>query len=196
MGGYGSGRPGRGYPKSDQMLRLDLARLERRGYLRGGPYRMSWSWGSGGDDAGSIVLLSLATGLKLMYRSRRGDDEWQDVDELVPFIWTPTKFGGQRRWFQCLSCGRKCRVLYGGGRFRCRRCRVCATARNRRRERIAPRGPCSRSLSASIPKSNATTYRAKPKGMHWRTYNRLAERYEHYDAQWAVEAMRRFGFKL
>ena len=44
MGGYGSGRPAR-YPKSDQMLRLDLARLERRGYLRGGPTGMTWSWG-------------------------------------------------------------------------------------------------------------------------------------------------------
>jgi len=30
-------------------------------------------------------------------------------------------------------------------------------------------------------------------GMDWLTYNRLGERYAHYDAQWAVEAMRRFG---
>jgi hypothetical protein len=32
--------------------------------------------------------------------------------------------------------------------------------------------------------------------MHWRTYNRLVERYEHYDAQWGIEAMRCFGIKL
>ena len=44
MGGYGSGRPAR-YPKSEQMKRLDIAHLERRGYLRGGPYRYTWSWG-------------------------------------------------------------------------------------------------------------------------------------------------------
>jgi hypothetical protein len=36
----------------------------------------------------------------------------------------------------------------------------------------------------------------KPKGMHWRTYNRLAQRYERYDAQWGSEAVRRFGIKL
>jgi hypothetical protein len=33
----------------------------------------------------------------------------------------------------------------------------------------------------------------KPKGMHWRTYNRLADRYDRYDQQWSWEAMRRFG---
>ena len=38
MRGFGSGRPAH-YPKSDQMLRLDISQLERRGYLRGGRYR-------------------------------------------------------------------------------------------------------------------------------------------------------------
>ena len=33
----------------------------------------------------------------------------------------------------------------------------------------------------------------KPKGLHWRTYERLAERYVAYDTQWSREAMRRFG---
>ena len=36
----------------------------------------------------------------------------------------------------------------------------------------------------------------KPKGMHWRTYHRLAERYDAYDNQWSLEAMRRFGMRL
>ena len=68
MGGYGSGRPAR-YPKSEQMLRLDVSQLERRGYLRGGRYRYSWSWGREGDHAGNISLLALTTGLKLSYRT-------------------------------------------------------------------------------------------------------------------------------
>ena len=40
MGGFGSGRPGYGYPKAEQMKRLDIAHLERRGYLRGGELKM------------------------------------------------------------------------------------------------------------------------------------------------------------
>jgi hypothetical protein len=36
----------------------------------------------------------------------------------------------------------------------------------------------------------------KPKGMHWNTYTRLAERYEAYSDAWNVEAMRRFGARV
>jgi hypothetical protein len=33
----------------------------------------------------------------------------------------------------------------------------------------------------------------KPKGMHWSTYDRLAERYEAYSELEGLEIMRRFG---
>jgi hypothetical protein len=36
----------------------------------------------------------------------------------------------------------------------------------------------------------------KPKGMHWRTYDRLVERYGDYERLWSREAMRRFGMHL
>ena len=194
MGGYGSGRPAR-YPKSDQMLRLDIVRLERRGFLRGGPYRHSWSWSSG-DDAGSIVVLALASGLRLMYRTRSGVGEWRDRDELVPFIWTPMKFGGQRRWFQCLGCGGRCRILYGGGRFRCRRCRhVRYTSQSETKADRATRA-VFKIVKRLDPEEECNGLPFKPKGMHWSTYNRLADRYEYYDAQWALAAKRRFGIKL
>ena len=34
----------------------------------------------------------------------------------------------------------------------------------------------------------------KPKGMHWKTYRRLEERYEDLQARWTVAAMAKFGF--
>ena len=194
MGGSGSGRPGYGYPKAEHMKRLDLALLERRGYLRGGPYRYSWSWGS--EPVGSIVLLAVASGLKLMYRTRMGEDEWRSVDELVPFLWTPMRFGGSRRWFQCLSCGRRCRVLFGGRRFRCGRCHQVhyATQSESRADRA------TRAMFKIVrrldPEEDCNDLPPKPKGMHWRTYNRLVDRYEKYDQRWSLEAMRRFGMWL
>jgi hypothetical protein len=191
---YGSGRPGYGYPKAEHMKRLDIAYLERRGYLRGGPYRYSWSWGD--EPMGSITMLRLPTGLKLMYRTRSGDDEWKDIDELVPFLWTPMKFGGERRWFQCLSCGRRCRILYGGGRFRCRRCRhVRCSSQSETRSDRATRA-MFKIVKRLDPQEECNDLPWKPKGMHWRTYNRLVERYDRYDGQWGLEAMRRFGIKL
>jgi len=46
------------------------------------------------------------------------------------------------------------------------------------------------------PEEECNDLPLKPKGMHWRTYNRLADRYEYYDTQWAHAAIRRFGIKL
>ena len=155
MGGYGSGRPAR-YPKSDQMLRLDISQLERRGYLRGGLYRYSWSWGREGDHAGSISLLSLTTGLKLSYRTSSGDGEWQDVDELVPFLWTPLKFGGQRDGSSASNvAGAAVSSMAVGATLSPLSSRPLQL--NRRREPVAPLEPCSRSSSASIPSRSATT---------------------------------------
>jgi hypothetical protein len=193
MGGYGSGRPAR-YPKSEQMKRLDIAYLERRGYLRGGPYRYSWSWGD--QPMGSITMLRLPTGLKLMYRTQQADGEWQSIDELVPFVLTPMRFGGERRWFQCLRCGRKCRLLFGGRYFRCRRChRVRYASQSETRLDRAHRG-MFKIVKRLDPEEQCNDLPEKPKRMHWRTYNRLVELYEHYDGQWAWAVMRRFGIKL
>ena len=47
-------------------------------------------------------------GVRLIYRQRRDTDNWQDVNEFVPFVVTDTPFGGQRQWFRCLSCGCRC----------------------------------------------------------------------------------------
>ena len=124
------------------------------------------------------------------------DGEWQDVDELVPFVLTPLRFGGERRWFQCLKCGRKCRVLFGGRRFRCRRChRVHYASQSETRLDRAHRG-MFKIVKRLDPEEQCNDLPEKPKRMHWRTYNRLVERYEHYDAHWAWAVMRRFRIGL
>ena len=145
---------------------------------------------------GSITMLRLPTGLKLMYRTQQADGEWQSIDELVPFVLTPMRFGGERRWFQCLRCARKCRVLFGGRRFRCRRChRVRYASQSETRLDRAHRG-MFKIVKRLDPKEQCNDLPEKPKRMHWRTYNRLVERYEHYDGQWAWAVMRRLRIKL
>ena len=193
MGGFGSGRHG-GRPKTEQMKRLDLVSLRRKGYLSGFP--MSISWSCGDEPTGSIGLQALADGLRLFYNARENDGEWHAVDELVHFVWTPLRFGGSRQWFRCPKCARTCRILYGGSRFRCRRC--YGLSYNSQAESRADRA--TRAMFKIVrrldPKEECNDLPWKPKGMHWRTYNRLAERYGRYDARWGLEAMRRFGIKL
>ena len=132
----------------------------------------------------------------LFYRARRDDGEWYDVDEIIPTAWTPTQFGGRRQWFICLKCGRRCRILYGGRRFRCRRChRLSYSSQAECRADRATRA-MFKIVRRLDPEENCNDLPPKPKGMHLRTYNRLLDRYEKYDQQWSCETMRRFGMWL
>jgi hypothetical protein len=129
-------------------------------------------------------------------RRFNGRGEWHDVDELVPTVWTPTQFGGRRQWFICLKCGRRCRVLYGGRRFRCRCChRLSYSSQAETRADRATRA-MFKIVRRLDPEEDCNDLPPKPKGMHWRTFNRLVDRYEKYDQQWSLEAMRRFGMWL
>jgi hypothetical protein len=193
MGGRGSGR-GAGWSadKTGDMRSIDLAWLKRNGVLD----RADWSsinWSRAGQRVAWIQVKAEPEGLRLSYRTRSlGESEWRDVNELIPFANTSMPFGGQRRWFVCPSCGRNCRVIYGGSYFRCRRChglkydtqyepdwlRV-ATKAQKIRERLGG----SAALDDIFP--------AKPKHMHWRTYRRLEKLDEELMAMWAQSTLTR-----
>jgi hypothetical protein len=124
MGGLGSGRSGGLGMLTDKWHEyhsVDLDWLRRKRCLRSG-YSGKLTWSRGGTPTGNIDYRVEVSGLRLTYKTRSHGGEWQDVDELVPFVQTPTNFGGGRRWFECLSCRTRCRILYGGAYFRCRRC--------------------------------------------------------------------------
>ena len=190
MGGRGSGRSsGFSANKCSDCLSVDLAWLRRKCLLI--PGRSSTiRWSRGDNPTGAINVASEPAGLRLKYRSRSHGEEWHDINEFVPFIETATAFGGRRQWFCCLTCSRRCQVLYGGEYFRCRRChrlkydsqyepayaRACSQS-HKIRKRLGQSG----SLDEPFPK--------KPKGMHWKTYNRLEELDEQLQNRWAVGVM-------
>jgi hypothetical protein len=53
----------------------------------------------------------------------RRDDQGQLGNLFVPYVSSPARFGGWRKWFRCPGCGQGCRVLYGVNSLRCRKCR-------------------------------------------------------------------------
>src|SRR3954451_14550664 len=122
MGGLGSGR-GPSFPTTlDDLRGVGLRYLRRHGMLepgRGGTLR----WSRAGRETGSIGLRCAGDAVLLSYRvtSWRGT-EAEDVEEHVPLVRTAQPFAGERLWFACPGCGRRCAVLYGGRRFRCRLC--------------------------------------------------------------------------
>lgn len=192
MGGRGSGRSGWCGVLSDKCHdyhSIDLAWLRRKRLLNDGRWS-TVTWSRAGRETGSIRIDCLPDGVRLVYRRRLRGDDWQDVNEFVPFVESPTRFGGTRQWFRCLSCGSRCRILYGDAHFRCRRClrlkyesqyeagyaRACSQAHNVR-QRLGGRG----SLDDPFP--------PKPKGMHWKTYQQLEARDAQLQNRWAAGVM-------
>ena len=95
---------------------------------------------------------------------------------------TTCHYGGDRQWFLCPLCGRKCAILYP---IYCRKCIGASYAIERKSPRIrqiekalkirGALGQGSGGLYASFP--------AKPKGMHQRTYDRIRAKAEELENQ-------------
>jgi hypothetical protein len=132
-------------------------------------------------------------GLRLRYTCTRQGGEPDNVNELIPVVTTPMHFGGCRHWFTCLRCGRRCRIIYGGARFRCR---VCYGAKYESqyqsqafttcdirwaiRRRLEERG------GTQWPFGLDDGFPPKPPRMHWRTYRSLEARDEDLANRWRI----------
>ena len=152
----------------EDMHRIDVRDLARGGIL----------------DTGNLVTLTLnrvsTETFSIDIRGRGGSVELvyqidgEPVFESVELDRTPCNYGGQRPWFRCPNCARRCAVLYGGERFWCRSCHAldyqCQSdngewAALRRVNRVRKR-----------LKTDTLGTPPRPKGMWRRTYDQqLAE---------------------
>jgi len=177
------------------MHSVDLSYLRRHDMLTPGK-TASLSWSKCGHETGSIRIIAEPEGVRLVYRTTGKDGAPLDVRELVPYLYTPTRFGGRRCWLQCLSCKRGCRVLYGGHSFRCRRCyglgyrsqqepyyQRAVHQADKIRRRLVDQWGCA---------FDGDEFPPKPKRMRWATYWRLKERYTDLQDQWAGGVISKF----
>ena len=175
--------------KCSEYHSIDLAWLRREKLLRVG-HGSTLTWSRGGQQSGSIRIHGLADGVRLNYRQRPAGGDWRDIEEIVPLVETLTRFGGRRLWFQCLSCQRRCRVLYGGSYFRCRRCH---SLKYESQYEPAWGRSASRALKIRASLGNSAgvddPFPCKPRGMHWATYRRLEAEYDGLIEDWAVGVM-------
>ena len=191
MGGVGSGNWYRFDKKTTtgDCHSIDVRYLHREGLLEPG-HRFSLSWSRADSETGSIG--GMVSGeerpgrVLLYYRHRSGlGDEWKDVQEPVSLDWSACHFGRESPWFICpgAGCGRRVAILYGLGKyFLCRRCYVLVYESQRengmhrdlrRAQSIRERLGGSAIMTRPFPE--------KPKGMHWKTYERLW--WEHHEAE-------------
>lgn len=182
MGGTGSGRRYQGGKDTTSDMRaLDVRRLQRDGLLAPGQ-AFGWNWLRNGEAVASINIRTEADRVTLNYRSRCPGGEWKPMEYTVYLEWTPCELGGRRAWFRCPAqgCGRRVAILFGGSIFACRHCHKLAYASQREpdHDRAARRADSIRRRLGWEPGMLNGPGR-KPKGMHWRTFERL--RSEHDD---------------
>jgi hypothetical protein len=173
-------RPAYGGRRTCESCRsIDIRRWHREGGLRAGR-SFSGSWTCHREPSAHVDVRTETDAVALVYRSRSpGTVEWKLIEQRVAITWTACHFGGRRPWFICPVCsrdrGRRVAVLYElGGLFACRYC--CGLAYACQQETPMYRGlamaqKIRKRLAGSTDIFDA--FPAKPKGMHWTTYDRL-----------------------
>jgi len=172
---------------ADDCRSIDVRYLHREGILRTGrSHSLAW-FDQDGQKKASIGVSVILGMVKLSYRYRScGESEWEDVEESVPLDWTDCNYGGSRPWFLCPAvvnghrCVRRVAILYLGGRyFLCRHCYdlVYESQRESRTRRLHRKARKIRRRLGGEPDLNHPIPE-KPKGMHWRTYERLRQEEE------------------
>jgi hypothetical protein len=184
MGGFGSGRPSGGRRDKVEACRsIDVNRLHREGFLRGG-WTGGWQWSRDGEKVASINLRAEHDQLRLTYRVRLNGGKWEDVAETVRIVRLPCRYGGARPYFVCpgilngIVCSRRVAKLYGPGRyFLCRHCfrLVHASQSEGRLDRALRRANTIRQRLGGDP-GMAAPFPSRPKGMWRRTYECLQRR--------------------
>ena len=171
MGGYGSGRRSDN-PKIEDCNSLDANQLNRGGCLKSG-WCGTTTWLRDGVKTSSIEMRATADYLHIGYSSKQHGSLIQPI----PIERLPCRFGGSRAYFRC-NCSKRVVKLYAAGKhFLCRHCyHLPYSSKNESHwdRALRQRNKRRRRLSRNV---GLEAYMAqKPKGMWWRTYQRLQER--------------------
>lgn len=168
MGNSNSGRTG-GKARCEQCPNLDIRRLARQKLLITGK-AFIWRWSSG--DAIEVNAHHKRLELRYAIAGKPTQSYWLTLSE------TTCHFGGVRDWFNCPCCGKQVAKLFlRHSRFACRTCQ-------RLRYHSQSLDPMARTQWAYGKLQNRLRdNELKPKGMHWRTYERITARMVQLDEQ-------------
>lgn len=177
MGGFNSGGHNRRHAVTiEDCRRLEAGKMQRAGAFEDG-YSGGWKWTSEDGDVNSIRNRMVAGLLRLDFKFRRNGRPWQEVEQLIAIRYQPCRFGGETAMFVCPICNAPRRYLYSAdARFLCRGCYRLpyASQRERDADRSARKAlKLRRQLGVDV--SPEMPIWPKPKGMHWRTFEAMAQ---------------------
>jgi hypothetical protein len=113
--------------------------------------------------------------------------------------WTGLHYGGRRAWFRCPAkgCGRRVAILYGGAIFACRHChRLAYLSQRESAGDLATRRADKLRQRLGWEPGILNGEGSKPKGMHWRTFERMRMEHDvHVNASIAA-VIQKFGLNI
>ena len=179
MGGRGSGRQSSycGKAETSDAMPLDIRKIARKGLLMEGR-SFSWQWLVNDQPvAGINIKVDFQICVVLSWRMNSSGEV---VEQRVQTQTTPCHLGGHRHWFTCPRCNKRVAVLYAPGQyFACRQCGGLgyATQKEGVGDRASTKADKLRrrmGWEAGILNGDG----GKPKGMHWKTYQRIKSRHD------------------
>lgn len=175
MGGFGSGnRQQSGRLTVGECLQLDVAKLKAQG-LFNKPAVWLWRWNTGG----TVQVDTRNQELVLLKYSTAQDEPREYAIRLEAIS---QHLGGKRDWFICPSvrCNRRCKTLYlRRGYFLCRKCQRLGYVTEQATKSDYPYHQINKIRARlSWTPGYLNGHEAKPKGMHWKTFQRLVEQHE------------------
>lgn len=168
---------------NDDALPLDVRGLQRRVDLHGFSF-LSVQWNCGANRSSVSVSVHNGDGVTISFTDVTGNRHTESIN----ITWTRPNFGGERPWWECPCCYRRCAVLYALGEnpFLCRLCLslTYVTAQSDTFSRAMRKdAEFRRRLGWNL----GEPFPHKPKGMHWRTWDRLVSEYSTVSARTNVE---------
>lgn len=177
MGGLGSGNKQQsGRLTVGQCLQLDVEKLKLHGVFEESA-TWTWRWTNGN----AVQISTSEPGwLRLGYQADEKTFEYRIRIETIP-----QHFGGARRWFRCpnTKCARRCRTVYfRQGYFLCRKCQRLGYLTEQASKSDYPYHQINkvRRRLGWVP-GYLNGHETKPKGMHWKTYDRLIQKHRVYE---------------
>jgi hypothetical protein len=199
MGGIGSGNHG-GRPTVEDGLVLDLNRLIRQRIFRPGGWSGSIVWSevhSGRETAriGYECFMGQESGrVRLTYTTTHAwSGEKHSSDYWVQLATKAQPFGGRRWWFVCPRTGDLVSKLYlpaGAFTFASRRAYRLSYRSQRESPRDRALGRAFKLRRKLGSNGGIGDYIERPKGMRWRTFDRMMERIEAAEAVCNVNLLR------
>lgn len=173
MGGFGSGRHWSSRLTTSAFSQCDVRQWQRDGLLVAGRLFSAGYWNTW--DVEVVTTMKRAEPNMVCLRQRGQLCE----PYRVRIEWTPCNYGGKRPWFVCpRGCGHRVAILYFSHvRVGCRHClQLAYDSQQDSGWHRSLRRACSARMKLGGSAILAEPLPGKPKGMHWRTYDRLYAR--------------------